>query len=313
MSGNYPAQQAFCPCLQRLPNTQPATAQTLWPQGLLPRALNSAVSFDWGKAMVSRWFPDCDLVERFSHSPMFPRALVSGERWVVWDWDQRRPIDVLIPHEADEKFIYEALSKFIDTIPLDVARVELDEQGVLVSTSSNPHHAHSWIPFYPLRTEFPQHVATLRRQDLTEVDRLGRQVDLVTYSPQPGETRQAVFKYYISEASVAMWWHQANCAMRMPPHPNIVPFDALVVDSIDAVDRVVGFTTRYRLHSERERHARLRAQVPAATDQCRSFCPFVLIITLTEMFLGCRLSQPSSWHRARRRLPVELAYRPEYG
>ncbi|KAK3322924.1 hypothetical protein B0H66DRAFT_602347 [Apodospora peruviana] len=33
--------------------------------------------------------------------------------------------------------------------------------------------------------------------------------------------------------------------MRIPKHPNIVPFDALVVDKLDGVDRVVGFTTRF--------------------------------------------------------------------
>ena len=211
----------------------------------LPGLRRLALSFDLGKAMGSHWFSGCDLADRFRHSQITPRALVDGQEWVVWDWDQRRPIDVLVSHEADEEFIYEALGKFIDTIPPDVTRVELDEQGVLVSTSSNPRHTHSWVPFYPLRTDFPRRVATLRRQDLTEVDRLGVQVDLVACSPQPGESRQAVFKYYISEANVATWWHEANCVMRMPPHPNIVPFDALVVDSIDAVDRVVGFTTRY--------------------------------------------------------------------
>lgn len=124
-------------------------------------------------------------------------------------------------------------------------QVELDEQGVLVASSSNPLHTHAWVPFYPLRTEFPRRVATLRREDLTEIDRLGLQVDLVTYSSQLGETRQAVFKYYVSHASVAQWWHEANCVMRIPPHPNIVALDALVVDSIAAVDRVVGFTTPY--------------------------------------------------------------------
>ncbi|KAL2130685.1 hypothetical protein VTI74DRAFT_6098 [Chaetomium olivicolor] len=33
--------------------------------------------------------------------------------------------------------------------------------------------------------------------------------------------------------------------MRMPPHPNIAPFDALIVDLIEGVARVVGFTTHY--------------------------------------------------------------------
>src|SRR5689334_22085430 len=74
--------------------------------------------------------------ERFSYAQIRPRPLVDGQRWVVWDWDQRRPIDVLIPHEAEADFIYEAINKFIDTIPPDVAQVEIDEQGILVATSS---------------------------------------------------------------------------------------------------------------------------------------------------------------------------------
>jgi hypothetical protein len=31
--------------------------------------------------------------------------------------------------------------------------------------------------------------------------------------------------------------------MPIPSHPSVVPFNALVVDSIEVVDRVVGFTT----------------------------------------------------------------------
>jgi len=57
--------------------------------------------------------------------------------------------------------------------------------------------------------------------------------------------RQVVFKYYITENDVVSWWHEANCVMRMPRHPNIVPFDSLVVDTVGSVDRVVGFTTHY--------------------------------------------------------------------
>ncbi|KAK4108087.1 hypothetical protein N656DRAFT_792802 [Canariomyces notabilis] len=50
--------------------------------------------------------------------------------------------------------------------------------------------------------------------------------------------------------------------MRMPKHPNIVPFDSLVVDRIDGVDRVVGFTTRYipggTLYENKERVFKLK-------------------------------------------------------
>jgi hypothetical protein len=33
--------------------------------------------------------------------------------------------------------------------------------------------------------------------------------------------------------------------MRIPRHPNIVSFDALVIDKIGGVDRAVGFTTAH--------------------------------------------------------------------
>lgn len=55
----------------------------------------------------------------------------------------------------------------------------------------------------------------------------------------------AVFKYHLDGTDVATAWHETNCVSSIPPHPNIVPFDALVVALINTVDRVVGFTTRY--------------------------------------------------------------------
>ncbi|EFY91395.1 hypothetical protein MAC_02558 [Metarhizium acridum CQMa 102] len=38
-------------------------------------------------------------------------------------------------------------------------------------------------------------------------------------------------------------WHEMNLWMRLPQHPNIVPFDRLVLDEVNG--RVVGFTTLY--------------------------------------------------------------------
>ncbi|KAH8902073.1 hypothetical protein BR93DRAFT_888108, partial [Coniochaeta sp. PMI_546] len=111
-------------------------------------------------------------------------------------------------------------------------------------------------------TNFPRHVPTVRRRDLTEIDRLGLQVDMVRYKPRQGETRKVVFKYNITEKNVSLFWHEVNCVMRMPTHPNIVPFDALVVDAVDGVDRVVGFTTVYipgeTLHVNKDRLFKLK-------------------------------------------------------
>jgi hypothetical protein len=188
-------------------------------------------------------------------------------KWLVYDWDQRRVVDVYVPGpDVEETFVFEAVAKFIEQLPADVVEVKLDRAGDLVSTSSDWNDDRAWIPFYPPRTDFPRRVPTIRRRDLTEVDRLGLQVDLATYPDpdpsRPGETRKVVFKYYLAENSVVTRWHEANCVLRMPSHPNIVPFDALVVDRIEHVDRVVGFTTRYvqggTLHQNNDRVFKLK-------------------------------------------------------
>jgi len=199
--------------------------------------------------MGSNWFSRCELDQRFSSAMRYPYLPPgSGMKWLVSDWDQRRVVDVFVPGpDVEETFVFEAVAKFIEQLPADVVQVKLDRAGDLVSTSSDFNDDRAWIPFYPPRTDFPRRVPTIRRRDLTEVDRLGLQVDLTTYPDpsRPGETRKVVFKYYVTENSVVTWWHEANCVLRMPSHPNIVPFDALVVDRIDHIDCVVGFTTRY--------------------------------------------------------------------
>jgi hypothetical protein len=194
--------------------------------------------------MGSRYFADCTIEDRFTSRNLFPWRQ-GVQEWLVTDWDQRRSVGVAAPKEVKEDLVLEAVAKFIEELPADVVHVEIDEDGTLVSSSADPTKDNIWIPFYPPRTDFPPDVATVRRRDLTELDRLGLQVDLVSYSPQPGETKKVVFKYYINTSNVAILWLEANCVMRMPRHPNLVPFDSLVVDTIGGVDKVVGFTTPY--------------------------------------------------------------------
>lgn len=194
--------------------------------------------------MGSHYFSNCTPEERFTAKYPYPR-MEGGDDWQLFDWDQRRSLVVGVPKEVDDEYVVEAAAKFMDDLPADVLQVVLDADGNVVSTSSDPLDDPIYVPFYPPRTDFPRRVPTVRRRDLTEVDRLGLQVDLVTYSPKPGETRRVVFKYYFNVNNVVLWWHEANCVLRMPKHPNIVPFDALVVDRVGDVDKVVGFTTRY--------------------------------------------------------------------
>lgn len=54
---------------------------------------------------------------------------------------------------------------------------------------------------------------------------------------------QVVFKYYFLWQYAQKSWKEMNLWMRLPRHPNIVPFDRVVLDELEA--RVVGFTNRY--------------------------------------------------------------------
>ena len=54
---------------------------------------------------------------------------------------------------------------------------------------------------------------------------------------------QVVFKYYFLWQYAQMSWKEMNLWMRLPRHPNIVPFDRIVVDELEG--RVVGFTSSY--------------------------------------------------------------------
>ena len=182
---------------------------------------------------------------RFSAFPENP-TWGGGAGWAVHDFDQRRSVTVLSWKKRSPEFIIQTVSEVIDELPKDITFIKLSsEDGRIESTCSDPLTEAILIPYYPPRTDYPRRAPTLRRGDLTEVDRLGKQVDLVTYTTQPGETKTVVFKYYFTELYVPILWHELNCLMRMPRHPNIVPFHSLVLDSIDGQDRVVGFTTPY--------------------------------------------------------------------
>ncbi|KAM7190928.1 hypothetical protein V8F33_009161 [Rhypophila sp. PSN 637] len=196
--------------------------------------------------MGSQYFGTCRPDFRFDIHQRIPFA-TTGWQWLTYDWDTRRAIDVHIPEELEEKriFVFKSLAKFISDLDVDVVQVKISKKGKLLSTSSEPWNDSYITPFYPRRSQFPRRINTIRRSDLTEIDRFGVQVDLVTYDPALGQTKNVVFKYYFTTNNVAGFWHEINCVMRMPKHPNIVPFDGLVVDRVAGEDRVVGFTTRY--------------------------------------------------------------------
>ncbi|KAM5344921.1 hypothetical protein ACJ41O_010783 [Fusarium nematophilum] len=200
------------------------------------------------------YFDDRSPDERFSvASPATSYVLkgqprgTMGSVWHVIDWDQRRVISVLTTWpEKDEDFIFEALMLHIDEVPADTLLIEIAQDGELVNATTDGEYDIGMIPYYPSIKDYGHDIPCIRRQDLIELDRLGLQVDLTVLRSDLGnDSRRIVFKYYTNKGNIAAIWHEANCLMRIPKHPNIVPFDRLVVDTLDGDDKVVGYTTPF--------------------------------------------------------------------
>lgn len=52
-----------------------------------------------------------------------------------------------------------------------------------------------------------------------------------------------VFKYYFLFQFLYSRWHEMNLWMRLPPHPNIAPFDRIVLAELHG--HIVGFISLY--------------------------------------------------------------------
>lgn len=192
-------------------------------------------------------FDDCTPDQRFTktgHDSFYDRV---GTKETIIDWDQRRFIAVTTAwKEDDEEFFLDALAEHIDDIPSDTMQIEVGEEGELLKSTTDPDEDPTVIPFYPSQSDYPAQVQQVRREQLVELDRMGVQVDLCEYVAAAGTApKQVAFKYYINEGNMGVVWDEANCLLRMPKHPNIIPFDSLVIDQVEGQDKVVGFTTPF--------------------------------------------------------------------
>ncbi len=186
--------------------------------------------------------------------------------------DTRRMIDLTIPNptglpwEAEEyesprglKVVLEAviaLKAIMESgdAPAGTVGVELDEANKLVSFCTDPKKDTSRCTQYlPLKDYQLSSFATqtILRSELTEVRRSlgGTSADVVSYPesllPAPGQKEtdnRYVFKY--SLADTVDLWPEIQFLARLPPHPNMVLLDRLVLDEATG-KRVVGLTMKY--------------------------------------------------------------------
>ncbi|KAG6357262.1 hypothetical protein INS49_015140 [Diaporthe citri] len=177
-------------------------------------------------------------------------AITAGgpSRWDILDWDQRRTISVNLPtEEYDSDVAINLLRKHVDKLDPDVFAISISEQDE-IAVSKDPEDDETQCPHYPAfdDVECAEWTQAVSRGQLREVERLGPNVDLTSYaSPNLGEAKQAVFKYYFLDRFLFRRWDELNIWMRLPSHPFIVPFDRLVVDQLEGRDVVVGFTSVY--------------------------------------------------------------------
>ncbi|KAK0111175.1 hypothetical protein ONS95_001551 [Cadophora gregata] len=168
----------------------------------------------------------------------------------VWDWDQLRMIKVkgtakLFP--PDEDVEVPILARFADYLSPEVRAVTVDDQGLICEVSNDPEEDDTmFVGYLPFSmTESLHECRTIRYSQLQELDRLGPGVDLSSYSDESGTSRTVAFKFNpIGKARrLEMSWKELNVVKSLPSHPNIVPFDSVVLEDVES--RVIGFATKY--------------------------------------------------------------------
>ncbi|TGO10360.1 hypothetical protein BTUL_0137g00170 [Botrytis tulipae] len=168
----------------------------------------------------------------------------------VWDWDQLRMIKIkgtpkVFPIDEDKEVAI--LAQFADYLSPDVRAVEVDNDGLICGISTDPEEDETVFIAYPPYSTIGSLAGcrTIKYSQLQELDRLAPFVDLSSYKDENQNTRMVAFKFNVLEKPlrVRMAWNEINLLKSLPPHPNIVPFDSVVLEDVES--RVIGFTTKY--------------------------------------------------------------------
>lgn len=124
------------------------------------------------------------------------QPLPSGpSTWYITDWDQRRVISVTMDGlQDDADNAIQHLRRHSSQLPLGTYRIYVSQTGEIISTHTDPKDDQTHCVHYPPLQEalLPEGIQTVQRDALEELDRLGADVDLVTYPPCSGENGKKV-------------------------------------------------------------------------------------------------------------------------
>lgn len=203
--------------------------------------------FDYSFAMIKpqdRFFSEGQGYFGLSENP------ITETHCNVWDWDQLRMVKVkgtakLFP--PDEDVEVPILAQFADYLTPEVRAITVDDDGLLTGVSTDPEEDDTlFVAYLPLSIVGSlADCHTIQYSKLQELDRLGPGVDLSSYENESGIPQKVVFKFNPLEKPqrLQMAWDELNLLQSLPPHPNIVPFDRVVLEDVES--RVIGFTMKY--------------------------------------------------------------------
>lgn len=147
----------------------------------------------------------------------------------------------------DEDVEVPILARFADYLSPEVRAISVDDGRLLVGVSTDPEEDDTLsVAYLPLSIAGSlADCRIIQYSKLQELDRLGPGVDLSSYKDESGTTQKVAFKFNPLEKPrrLQMAWDELNLLKRLPPHPNIVPFDRVVLEDVES--RVIGFTTKY--------------------------------------------------------------------
>ncbi|EIT82114.1 kinase-like domain-containing protein [Aspergillus flavus] len=151
----------------------------------------------------------------------------------------------LFPPDEDREI--PILAQFADYLSPEVCAVTVDDDGLLAGVSTDPKEDDTpFVAYLPISVvESLGDCRTVQYSKLQEVDRLGPGVGLLSYEDEYGIPHKVAFKFNPLDKPqrLQMAWDELNLLKSLPPHPNIVPFDRIVLEDVES--RVIGFTTKY--------------------------------------------------------------------
>jgi serine/threonine protein kinase len=139
------------------------------------------------------------------------------------------------------------LAQFADYLSPEVRAITVDNNGLLTEVWTDPEEDDTlFLAYLPFSLcESLASCRTVQYSKFYELDRLGPFVDLLSYEDESGIPQKVAFKFNIlnTPLRLQMAWDELNLLSILPPHPNIIPFDRVVLE--DEESRVIGFTTKY--------------------------------------------------------------------